>query len=167
MMRKFGTEVSVMFFLLLGSLALAYLFVRLGEAEWRRDWGYEVYVDFPTAGGLKPGSTVQVAGVQVGRVEEVHLDHYRARVKLKLRRDLQLQEDAIASIRTKGLIGEQYLAISLGGSDQLIPPGGKIRETEPPVDLTELIAAYVGATRRKAAEEPSEASVSERKGEEK
>ena len=135
---------SVMFFLLMGSLSLAYLFVRLGEVEWRRDWGYEVYVDFPTAGGLRPGSAVEVAGVQAWQVEEVRLNHYRARVKLKLRQDLQLQEDAIASIRTRGLIGDKYLAISLGGSDRLIPPGGKIRETEPPVDLTELMAAYLG-----------------------
>lgn len=139
-----------MLFLLVGSLSLAYLFVRLGEVEY---WGYEVYVDFSTAGGLKPGSVVEVAGVQAGRVEEVRLDHYRARVKLKLRRDLQLQEDAIASIRTKGLIGENYLAISLGGSDRLIPPGGKIRETEPPVDLSELLAAYLGTAGRKTAEE--------------
>ncbi len=153
MKRKFGTELSVMFFLLVGGFSLSYLFVRLGEAEWRQGWGYEVYVDFPTAGGLKPGSTVEVAGVPVGRVEEVQLDHYRARVKLKLRQDLQLQEDAIASIRTRGLIGEQDLAISLGGSERLIPPGGKIRETEPPIDLVELMAAYLETTRRKTAEE--------------
>jgi phospholipid/cholesterol/gamma-HCH transport system substrate-binding protein len=155
-MKKFATAVSVMFFLLAGSLSLAYLFVRLGETEWRRDWGYEVYVDFPTAGGLNPGSPVEVAGVQAGWVEEVSLDHYRAHVKLKLRRDLQLQEDAIASIRTKGLIGDKYLAISLGGSDRLIPPGGKIRETEPPVDLVELIAAYLQTTGRKTADGKSQ-----------
>ncbi len=153
MRRKFGTEVSVVLFVLVGSLSLAYLFVHLGEAEWRRGWGYEVYVEFPTAGGLRPGSSVEVAGVPAGRVEEVSLDHQHARVKLKLRRGLQLQEDAIASIRTKGLIGEQYLAISLGGSDRLIPPGGKIREIEPPVDLAKLIAAYLEITRRNNAEE--------------
>ncbi len=153
MKRKFGTELSVMFFLLVGGLSLTYLFVRMGEAEWRRNWGYEVYVNFPTAGGLEPGSAVEVAGVPAGRVEEIQLDHYRARVKLKLQRDLQLQEDAIASIRTKGLIGEKYLAISLGGSERLIPPGGKIRETEPPVDLVELMAAYLETTKRKTAEE--------------
>ncbi len=153
MKRKFGTELSVMFFLLVGGLSLTYLFVRMGEAEWRRNWGYEVYVNFPTAGGLEPGSAVEVAGVPAGRVEEIQLDHYRARVKLKLQRDLQLQEDAIASIRTKGLIGEKYLAISLGGSERLIPPGGKIRETEPPIDLAELMAAYLETTKRKTAEE--------------
>ncbi len=151
-MRKFSTEVSVVLFVLIGGLSLTYLFVRLGEAEWRRGWGYEVYVDFPTAGGLQPGSSVEVAGVPAGRVVEVHLNHDRARLKLKLRWDRQLQEDAIASIRTKGLIGEQYLAISLGGSDRLIPPGGKIRETEPPIDLVELIAAYLAIRRSEAAE---------------
>jgi phospholipid/cholesterol/gamma-HCH transport system substrate-binding protein len=56
---------------------------------------------------------------------------------------LKIQEDAIASIRTKGLIGEKYVDITPGGSDKTIPPGGKIRETQPAVDLEELISKYV------------------------
>jgi len=54
-----------------------------------------------------------------------------------------LQEDAIASIRTKGLLGEKYVEITPGGSDQLIEPGGFLIETEPPLDLEKLIGNFV------------------------
>jgi len=64
-------------------------------------------------------------------------------VVLRLNRDVKLQEDAIASIKTKGLIGEKYIRISPGGSDKIIPPNGRIREVEAPVDLEELISKYI------------------------
>jgi phospholipid/cholesterol/gamma-HCH transport system substrate-binding protein len=56
---------------------------------------------------------------------------------------VQLQEDAIASIKTKGLIGEKFIRISPGASDKLVPPNGRLREVESPVDLEELISKYV------------------------
>jgi len=79
----------------------------------------------------------------VGQVESIRLADYQARVVIRLSSDVQLQEDAIASIKTKGLIGEKFIRISPGASDKLIPPGGRIREVEAPVDLEELISKYV------------------------
>jgi phospholipid/cholesterol/gamma-HCH transport system substrate-binding protein len=64
-------------------------------------------------------------------------------VVLRLNRDVQLQEDSIASIKTKGLIGEKYVRISPGGSDKVIPPNGRIREVEAPVDFEELLSKYI------------------------
>jgi phospholipid/cholesterol/gamma-HCH transport system substrate-binding protein len=57
--------------------------------------------------------------------------------------DVKIQEDAIASIKTKGLIGEKDIEITPGGSEKLIGPGGKIRETQPSVDLEELLSKYI------------------------
>ena len=68
---------------------------------------------------------------------------YRARVELSIDPAIKLQEDVIASIKTKGLIGEQYIQISPGGSDKLIETGRKIRETESAIDLEELISKYI------------------------
>ena len=62
---------------------------------------------------------------------------------LRLKRDVKLQEDSIASIKTKGLIGEKYVRISPGGSDKIIPPNGRIREVEAPVDFEELLSKYI------------------------
>jgi phospholipid/cholesterol/gamma-HCH transport system substrate-binding protein len=141
---------SVAGFLLLGGLSLGYLFTRLGEVDLQRRWGYTVYADFTNASGLDPGSVVEIAGVQVGQVAAVHLAGTRARVTLKLRDEVLLQDDAIASIQTRGLLGERYVLLMPGGSDELIPPGGKIRETESPLDLPGLMAAYVASRNRPA-----------------
>jgi len=92
---------------------------------------------------LKPGSTVEIAGVEIGRVESITLKDYQALVTLRINSRVKLQDDAIASIKTKGLIGEKYLRISPGGSEKLIPPGGRIREVEAPVDFEELLSKYI------------------------
>jgi len=102
-----------------------------------------VSVDFPSVGGLKAGSSVEIAGVEIGRVESIGLADYQARVMLRLNRDIKLQEDSIASIKTKGLIGEKFVRISPGGSEKIIPPNGRIREVEAPVDFEELLSKYI------------------------
>ncbi len=125
---------SVAGFLLLGALAQLYLFTHLGEATWFRQ-GYTVYANFTNASGLEPGSVVELASVQVGQVTAIRLSGTRARVMVTLCSTVPLQDDAIASIQTKGLLGGRYPLITPGGSENTIPPGGKIRETESPVDL--------------------------------
>jgi phospholipid/cholesterol/gamma-HCH transport system substrate-binding protein len=136
-------NVAVGLFLVVGILALGYLSVKLGRVSFLGGGGYRVTVDFPTVGGLKAGSAVEIAGVEIGRVESIGLADYQARVTLRLHSDVQLQEDSIASIKTKGLIGEKYVRVSPGGSDKIIPPNGRIREVEAPVDFEELLSKYI------------------------
>lgn len=143
-MRRVDLEVVVGLFLLVGILALGWISVRLGQVEILGGSGYTVYADFPTVGGLKEGAGVEIAGVRVGRVEQISLDKdYQARVRIRIDSGVKLQDDTIASIKTKGLIGERYMQLSPGASDEMISPGGEIRETEPPVDLEELIGTMV------------------------
>ncbi|MBI3303343.1 MAG: outer membrane lipid asymmetry maintenance protein MlaD [Deltaproteobacteria bacterium] len=149
-MRTLGLGMSVGGFLLVGALSLVYLFTSLGEVDLQHGRGYTVYADFTNASGLAPGSAVEVAGVRVGQVTAIDLNGTRARVRIKLSDEVRLQDDVIASIQTKGLLGERYLLLTPGGSDEIIPPGGKIRETESPLDLPGLMAAYV-ASRKKSA----------------
>ncbi|HUF91578.1 MAG TPA: outer membrane lipid asymmetry maintenance protein MlaD [Candidatus Limnocylindria bacterium] len=142
-MDRSRVNVTVGIFMLLGILALGYLSINLGRVAFLGAGGYIVTVDFPSVGGLKSGSTVEIAGVEIGRVESIGLADYQARVILRLRSGITLQEDSIASIKTKGLIGEKYVRISPGGSDKLIQPNGKIREVEAPVDFEELLSKYI------------------------
>jgi phospholipid/cholesterol/gamma-HCH transport system substrate-binding protein len=142
-MERTRVNITVGLFVLLGALALGYLSVKLGRVSFLGGGGYVVYAEFPSVGGLKPGSTVEIAGVEVGRVESIGLKNYEALVTLRIDSAVKLQEDAIASIKTKGLIGERYLRISPGGSEKLIPPGGRIREVEAPVDFEELLSKYI------------------------
>jgi phospholipid/cholesterol/gamma-HCH transport system substrate-binding protein len=142
-MERTKVNVAVGLFLVLGILALGYLSIRLGRVSFLGGTGYLVTADFPSVGGLKAGSGVEIAGVLIGRVESIGLADYQARVVLRLNGDVKLQDDSIASIKTKGLIGEKYIRISPGGSDKIIQPNGRIREVEAPVDLEELISKYI------------------------
>ncbi|MBI2206596.1 MAG: outer membrane lipid asymmetry maintenance protein MlaD [Candidatus Rokubacteria bacterium] len=142
-MERTKLNLGVGIFMLLGILALGYLSIKLGRVSFFGGGGYVVTVDFPSVGGLKEGSTVEIAGVEIGRVEAIGLADYQARVTLRVNTDVKLQEDVIASIKTKGLIGEKYVRISPGGSEKIIGPNGKIREVEAPVDFEELLSKYI------------------------
>ena len=137
------SEVVVGLFCLLGLAALAVLLAQMGRAQPLLQRGYVVYAAFTTTGGLKRGSVVEIAGVEVGSVVSIDLKDYRALVGLKLRDDVKLQDDAIVSIRTRGLIGERYVTISPGASERVVKAGDRLRETEDPIDLEELISRYV------------------------
>ena len=142
-MKRSALDVAVGVFVILGILALGWLSIRLGKVELWGSGSYTVYADFPSAGGLKPGTTIEIAGVQVGRVTGIRLDNFQARVMMSIQNGVKLTQDSIASIKTKGLIGEKFVQISPGGSDKIIPPNGKISEVEPPIDLEELLSKYV------------------------
>lgn len=142
-MRKFDLELSVGVFVLAGIICLGYISVKLAKMELLSGNTYEVYAIFSDVGGLKTGSSVNIAGLEVGRVSSMALKDYEARVVLSIRKDIKLQEDTIASIKTRGLIGEKFLALTPGGSDKLIGPGGRIREANPPLDIEDLISKYI------------------------
>jgi phospholipid/cholesterol/gamma-HCH transport system substrate-binding protein len=142
-MKKFDLELMVGLFIIAGMICLGYLSIKLGKMEIVGEKGYEVYAIFSNIGGLKTGSSIEIAGVDVGRVRSIALDNYQARVTLNLPPNIKIQEDAIVSIKTRGLIGEKYIEITPGGSEKTIKPGGQIRETQPAVDLEELNSKFV------------------------
>ena len=142
-MRRFNLEVTVGLFVILGMLALGYLSIKLGQVQLGKGDTYILTAVFPTVAGLKPGASVEVAGVAIGRVEDIKLQDFEAAVTLRLDGDVRLQDDAIASIRTRGLVGEKFIRITPGGSDRLIPPGGRLREVETPLDFEDLIGRFI------------------------
>jgi phospholipid/cholesterol/gamma-HCH transport system substrate-binding protein len=142
-MKKFDLELAVGIFMIAGIICLGYLSIRLGKMEVFGKKGYEVYALFSETGGLKVGSSIVIAGVDIGRVKNVTLDNYQARVVLNIPEGVKLQEDAIASIKTKGLIGEKYIEITPGGSEKTVQPGGRIRETQSPIDIEDLISKFI------------------------
>ncbi len=143
-MNNTRTEIAVGVFVLVGIICLGYLAIRLGKLEVLANQGYVVYADFASVAGLKPGDPIEIAGVKVGRVETLSLAGDRARLRFRMNSDVKLQEDVIASVRARGLIGDKFILISPGSSDKLIPSGGKIRETESPPDITDLLGKLIG-----------------------
>ena len=142
-MKKFDVEIAVGIFVFFGILCLGYISVKFGKINLIGDHYYPVNAVFSTVKGLKKDTVVEISGVEVGKVADIKLVDYEVVVTLRIRDDIVLQEDAIASIRTKGLMGEKYVEIMPGGSDKLIKPGGSLRETEPPIDLEKLIGNFV------------------------
>lgn len=139
-MEKTKLELVVGVFVFIGLVCLGYLSIKLGKLELVGGSVYEVEAQFNSASGLKPGSTVEIAGVEVGRVRGITLIEDRAKVKLAVNNTVKLYTDTIASIKTRGIIGEKFLALSPGGGGDLLKPGDTIRDTESGLDLEELVS---------------------------
>ncbi len=144
-MKKGSVEFAVGIFVIIGIICVGYLTIKLGQMEWIGDNSYTIQARFRDISGLKKGSQVEMAGVQIGRVDDIRLDQERmmALVTMKIEKGLKLSEDSIASIKTSGIIGDKYVKISPGGSEEMLEPGDVIVETESAVDLEEMVSKYV------------------------
>jgi len=144
-MKKFNVETAVGLFLVAGFICFAWISVRLGNLELFNRDHYQLNARFTSVSGLKVGANIEIAGVKVGRVTTIHLDpeNFDATVILDLQPQIQLSEDSIASIRTAGIIGDRYIDISPGGAPDTIAPGEEITETEPAINLEELVSKYI------------------------
>lgn len=143
-MKQSRLELIVGVFVLLGLAAVAYLALRIGAGALVGADTYSLKARFSNSGGLKPGSSVLIAGVSIGRVESVALNpvDYSAIIGFSLRQDVKLPVDSIASIKTSGLIGDKFLALSPGAEDEMLAPGALISDTESTVDLESLISRF-------------------------
>jgi phospholipid/cholesterol/gamma-HCH transport system substrate-binding protein len=144
-MKKYTLETYVGIFVVIGLLCVAYLTVKLGKFEVLGGDYYILKARFASVSGLKPGSSVEMAGVQIGTVDRIriHTELQVAEVAMKIRNDIMLSEDTIASIKTNGLIGDKYVRMTPGGSEEVLKDGDRVLETESAVDLEELISNYI------------------------
>jgi phospholipid/cholesterol/gamma-HCH transport system substrate-binding protein len=99
---------------------------------------------FSPVTGLRNGNPVTNLGIEVGRVDEITMDQegQRAVVKMRIQNGIKIYDDAIASIKTEGLIGDKYVSIDPGGSGTLLKPNGIITETQAAVDIVDLLGKY-------------------------
>ncbi len=144
-MKRSTIELAVGLFVVLGVLCVGYLTIKLGKMEWFGDSSYPLYANFRNVSGLKVGAYVEMAGVNVGRVDQIALakEHDAATVRLRLKKEISLSDDVIASVKTSGLIGDKFIKLSPGGSDKILKPGDRITETESALDIEELVSKYV------------------------
>jgi phospholipid/cholesterol/gamma-HCH transport system substrate-binding protein len=141
--EKAKLELVVGMFVLIGMICLAYLSVKLGKLEVIGGHRYEVTAEFTSASGLKAGASIEIAGVEVGRVKSISLKEDRADVVMAIRDGIPLFDDSIASIKTRGIIGDKFVSLSTGGGGEPLRPGGRIRDTESGLDIEELVSQYV------------------------
>ncbi|MBI5576564.1 MAG: MCE family protein [Deltaproteobacteria bacterium] len=133
-------EAKVGIFVVLGLVILTYFTFRVSKWGGIAERGYKLSVDFENAGGLEPKANVKMAGVPIGKVEEIRLVGDRARLDLRIDSGIRIPVDSVASIQTQGLLGEKYVEIMPGKrADQTLPPGGRIANTQQPVNLDEMV----------------------------
>jgi len=143
-MKKLSTEFIVGLFLIVGIAAVTYLSVVVSGVTAFGTDGYRLMAKFENSSGLKKGAVIEIAGVKVGQVESISLDHetQESMVWLDLRHDIEVQDDAVASIRTAGIIGDKFIKISPGAGD-LLEDGDEIIDTEPAISIEELVSKYM------------------------
>lgn len=143
-MKKLSTEFIVGLFLLTGIAAVMYLSIVVsGVAGFGSD-GYRLKAIFENSSGLKRGAIIEIAGVKVGQVKSIVLDPetQESVVWLEIDQAVEVQDDAVASIRTAGIIGDKFVKITVGGGD-LLDDGDEIIETEPSISIEELVSKYI------------------------
>lgn len=138
-------EITVGLFMLAGIVAISFLAFRLGDIGLFNQHQYELLARFTSASGLKQGAAVEMAGVKVGKVDNIRFnpDEYLAEVTIALDDTVKVPDDSIASIRTAGIIGDRFIKLSAGGSETILQAGEEIFETEPSINLEELISKYI------------------------
>ncbi|MBI4490143.1 MAG: outer membrane lipid asymmetry maintenance protein MlaD [Deltaproteobacteria bacterium] len=143
-MKKYSMETTVGIFVAICLVSVAYLTLKLGDVSILGDNSYPLFAKFTSVSGLKVGSPVEMVGMQIGRVAGFTMDQKDqvAVVELRIGKGIKIYDDAMASIKSNGLLGDKYVKIDAGGAGGLLEPGGTITETEPPVDILELISKY-------------------------
>jgi phospholipid/cholesterol/gamma-HCH transport system substrate-binding protein len=143
-MKKYSNETIVGIFVVLGLAAISFMAVKLGNISLMGQSSNKFYAAFSTVSGLRVGNSVEMLGIEIGRVAAFRMDQDRGQavVTLEVNKDVAVYDDAIASIKTTGLIGDKYVNIDPGGGGDLLADGDTIIETESPVDLADLISKY-------------------------
>lgn len=145
-MNSTKLELTVGIFMLIGIICLGYLSIKLGKMELIGGNYYQVTARFDSVSGLKKGARVELAGVEIGSVDKIGLSNAsgdQAEVTMKIKDGIKITDDVIASVRTSGIIGDKFIKLKPGGSDQFLKNGSRIQETESAIDIEELVSKFI------------------------
>ena len=136
---------AVGIFVLIGLGCIAYLTINLANTNLFQQNYYTLSAKFSTINGLRSGSSVEISGVPVGKVAALELDQqlYQALVTMHIEKHILIPEDSTAAIKTSGLIGDKYINIIPGGSNQALQHGEVIMDTQAALDIEEMISKYI------------------------
>ncbi|TNC81727.1 MAG: outer membrane lipid asymmetry maintenance protein MlaD [Oleiphilus sp.] len=145
-MYQRSVELAVGVFMLLGMGALVFLALQVSglSMDSQKD-SYKVYAQFDDLGGLSVRGRVSLAGVTIGKISAISLDResYSALVEMDIYKEVDnLTTDSVASIQTAGLLGDKYVAISVGADEEFLADGDTIFDTQSALNLEKLIGAF-------------------------
>ena len=143
-MKKYSKETVVGIFVVIGLFCIAYMTVKLGNVGFIGENTYSLIGKFTSVTGLRTGNPVNMLGLEIGRVEKFSMDQENQQVvvEFKINKGIEIYDDAIASIKTEGLIGDKYVAVDPGGGGDLLADGDTITDTNSPTDIMDLVSKY-------------------------
>jgi phospholipid/cholesterol/gamma-HCH transport system substrate-binding protein len=123
-------------------VAALFLFFAYSTSQVRAVQGYEVSAQFDSVSGIHDGSDVRIGGVKVGTIVSETLDPntFLANVRISIENAYKLPDDTVAKIVSSGLLGDKFLSLVPGGAEQTIPPGGRIKFTQSPISIEDLVS---------------------------
>ena len=141
-MMRLSAEARVGLVVILGVMILTYMTFTVGGYRFGRETGYRLYAIFNTIAGLDAKSSVKVAGVEIGKVEDIILLDGKARVTLRVKPEIQLRRGTQASIRATGLLGEKYVELLPGSEEDFLQDEDTLEESQQAADLDQLINQF-------------------------
>ncbi|MDR0213572.1 MAG: outer membrane lipid asymmetry maintenance protein MlaD [Comamonas sp.] len=145
-MQQNKSDVWVGMFVLIGVLALVFLALQSANLlSLNFEKTYTVTARFDNIGGLKPKAAVKSAGVVVGRVEGITFNDqtFQADVQLSMQTRYAFPKDSSLKILTSGLLGDQYIGIEAGASEENLKNGDRLTSTQSAVVLENLIGQFL------------------------
>ncbi len=157
-MKKYSIETTVGIFVVIGLVCVGYMTIKLGKVSFFGSDTYPLYARFATVSGLRVGSAVETYGIQVGSVTSLSIDADKQMgvVGMKINKGVKVYDDATATIKTSGLIGDKYVKLDPGGAGEPLKPGGMITQTSVPADIEDLIGKYAFGDVKKGPEKGEE-----------
>lgn len=151
MRKSLKYEFWVGLFVLLGLGALVFLGLRAANVQgFASEKTYTLYATFDNIGGLKVRAPIKVGGVVIGRVSDIQLDAqtYSPKVTLAVNEEFnQIPDTSSLSIKTAGLLGEQYIALNVGfsieGETEMLKNGDTFADTNSAMVLEDLIGQFL------------------------
>jgi phospholipid/cholesterol/gamma-HCH transport system substrate-binding protein len=135
-----SNETKVGIFVVAIIITFIVLLLKIGELNLSKPDTYTMTMVFSTVEGLKVGSQLEMAGVQIGTVERIALNrNYSAVVTAAVNEDVKIPIDSVASIATKGVLGDKIIVIKPGSSKNTIEPEGNLPRTTIPPSLDTLL----------------------------
>lgn len=146
-MQKTKTQDTLVgLFVACGIAALFFMAMQISNlSAFSNDKTYTISAHFENSGGLKVKSPVSVAGVRIGRVSNISIDtdSYESVVEMQINTQYSLPDDTSASIYTAGLLGEQYISLEPGGSEDFIQANGVLDLTQSAIVLEQVIGQFL------------------------
>ena len=154
-MDKFTKEEQKNF--IIGLCVIGFSFLCLIIFKWQHnvwkdaeDTDYTIYATFNRTDGLSVGDKVRMAGIDIGRIEKATLDdNFRATLTLKVKQGIRIPDDSSASIVSSGIMGNKYIEVEPGGSEEFIEEGNDFLYTQDAIVLEELVDRIISMGKAK------------------